>query len=558
MANPTEKSDYTFRLFAPTIKTASLIADFNDWQEIPMDKSDDGYFQTTQNLADGFYQYRFIIASKSWFYKEDELKTITDPYATDVDPETQNSILKLKNGEKIVDEYVWQHDEPFLPQNNAIVIYEMHVGDFSGGEADLFTRGKYTDVVAKLDYLAELGVNALELMPLKESPGDFNWGYSPIHYFSPDSAYGSTEQLKELVDKCHALGIRVIVDGVYNHSSTDMALTQIDHDYWYRHDPKQPEHNWGPEFNYEFVDEKLNIMPARDFIYDSIRFWIKEYQIDGIRFDAAKEIHSFDALRDFVRFSREMASMKPFFTVAEYIPPSPEVTEPLGPIESCWNDSFMYILVNYLTGEDSVNLEEIKNAIDAKRLGYENATSVTNYLANHDQNRLFLKLGEKGILDSEAYLRARLGALILLTAVGVPMIWMGEEFGEYVPMSQQSNKINWSLLETPANKDLFEYYKTLIALRKSNPAFYTANVEFFHEDTENGVLGFRRFDDNETGAVVILNLSDNDLENYEIPNFPADGEWHEWTKNYNLEVNENHFVSTLKRREGLVFVKNQS
>ncbi len=555
MANQSERSAYIFRLFAPTITSARLIADFNDWQEIPMEKSDDGYFQTTQNLADGVYQYRFVVASKSWFYDADEPKTVTDPCATDVDPETQNSILKLKNGKKIVDEYVWQHNETPLPENNAIVIYEMHDGDFTGGEDDGLTRGKYTDVVAKLDYLAELGVNALELMPLKESPGDFNWGYSPIHYFSPDSAYGSTAELKELVDKCHALGIRVIVDGVYNHSSTDTALTQIDHDYWYRHDPKNPEHNWGPEFDYEKLDKQLNVMPARQFIYDSIRFWIREYRIDGIRFDAAREINSFDALRDFVKFSREMSSMKPFFTVAEYIPPTPAVTEPTGPVESCWNDSFMYIMVNYLTGEKN-DLEEIKNAIDAKRLGYLNATSVTNYLANHDQNRLFLKLGEKGILDAEAYLRAKLGALTLLTAVGVPMIWMGEEFGEYVPMSEQSNKIKWTLLENAANKELFEFYKTLIQLRKTNPAFYTANVDFFHEDAENGVLGFHRYDDLGNSAVIILNLSDIDLENYEIPKFPTDGEWHEWTKNYNVEVDEKKLVSALKRRQGLVFVKN--
>lgn len=554
MSNKKELSEYTFQLFAPYNNGAELIADFNDWKPIPMEKSDDGFFRTTQRLADGTYQYKFNIQSKSWFYEENELKTIADPYATDVDQETQNSILKLKNDQKIVDEYVWQHDETPLPNNTQIIIYEMHVGDFSGGEADGFTRGKYTDVIAKLDYLADLGINAIELMPLKESVGDFNWGYSPIHYFAPESSYGSTAELKELIDKCHAHGIRVIVDGVYNHANTETPLTQIDHDYWFRKEGKDPEQNWGPEFDYDKRDENLNLMPARKFICDSIRYWIREYRIDGIRFDAAKQIDNFEVLGEFVKYSREMASMKPFFTVAEYIPPIPDITEPIGPVESCWNDSFMYILVDYLTGE-GFNLEEIKNAIDAKRLGFETGTSVTNYLANHDQNRLFLKLGEKGILDEEAYLRAKLGALILMTSVGVPMIWMGEEFGEYVPMSESSNKINWTLLETDANKNLFEFYKTLITLRKTNPAFFAPNAEFFHEDADNGVLAFRRFDDEGNNAVVVLNLSDNDLENYEIANFPADGVWHEWTKNFDVEINENRFTSTLKRREGLIFVK---
>jgi 1,4-alpha-glucan branching enzyme len=246
--------------------------------------------------------------------------------------------------------------------------------------------------------------------------------------------------------------------------------------------------------------------------------------------------------------------MKPFFTVAEFIPPSPEVTEPTGPVESCWNDSFMYAMVEYLTGAE-IDLNKIKDAIDCKRLGYVNATSVTNYLANHDQNRLLLKLGEKGIFGAEAFLRAKLGALILMTAVGVPMIWMGEEFGEYVPLSEQSNKINWTLLENDENKDLFNFYKTLIQLRKTNPAFSTANADFFHEDAENNVLCFQRFDDEGNVAVIVLNLSDNELVDYNISNFPVGNSWHEWTKDYDCEINNQQLTVTLPPRQGLIFVK---
>lgn len=552
MAKEVKNHKYQFRLFAPNNTEASLIADFTDWKEIAMAKGDDGYFHTTQTLTDGEYQYRFNIRSKSWFNGEDEWKTITDPYATNVHAETQNSILRIKHGQKIVDEYVWKCDATHLPGNSQIVIYELHVGDFSGGEEDGFTRGKYTDATAKLNYLAELGVNCLELMPLKSNPGDFNWGYSPIHYFTPEENFGTTEELKELIDKCHGLGIRVIVDGVYNHASTEIPLTQIDHDYWFRIEGKDPEQNWGPEFNYEFWDEKVGFNPARQFIADSIRFWILEYRIDGIRFDAAKQIDNFDALGAFVRNAREMSDMKPFFTVAEYIPPSPEITEPDGPVESCWNDSFMYTVVDYLSGEGT-DLEQMKNAIDATRLGFMNVTSVTNYLANHDQNRLFRKLGEKGILDRELYIRAKLGALILMTSIGVPMIWMGEEFGEHVPMSENTNKINWTLLENEPNKELFNYYRTLIRLRTTNSAFRSTHIEFFFEDIDAGVLCFSRFGDDGSSVAVVLNLSDNDLENYTIPNFPIDGPCHEWTKDYNIDVSEGRPTLDLLRREGLVF-----
>lgn len=547
-----KKHVYEFRLFAPNNTAASLIADFSNWKNLPMKKGDDGYFRLRKKLADGDYQYRFNVRSKSWFNKEGEWKIITDPYATNVHPETQNSILKLKDGKKIVDDFVWTSDAVPLPNNRQIVIYEIHVGDFSGGEADDFVRGKYTDVIAKLNYLSDLGVNAIELMPLKTFPGDFNWGYSPVHYFAPESTYGKTKELKELIDRCHSLGIRVIVDGVYNHASTDNALNQIDHDYWFRREGKNPEQNWGPEFNYELRDAKLGICPALEFVLDSIRFWIYEYRIDGIRFDAARQIDNYDALRAFVENARLMSDMKPFFTVAEYIPPSPEVTEPTGPVESCWNDSFMYSMLEYLSGEP-LNLEKMKDAIDPTRLGYANATSVTNYLSNHDQNRLFRKLGEKGILDEELYTRAKLGALILMTAIGVPMIWMGEEFGEHVPMSEASNKIDWTLLENDPNKDLFNYYKKLIELRTTNPVFGSKNISFFHEDPDSGVLGFHRFDDNGNDLVVILNLLDDGLENYTITDFPLNGNCREWSKDYEIEVSENTLTLDLSRRSGLVF-----
>jgi 1,4-alpha-glucan branching enzyme len=86
--------------------------------------------------------------------------------------------VRVKEGKRIVDTYVWQHDDTLLPNNHELVIYEMHVADFSGGEDDQYKRGKYQDAIAKLDYLSELGINAIELMPVNEYPGDYNWGYN--------------------------------------------------------------------------------------------------------------------------------------------------------------------------------------------------------------------------------------------------------------------------------------------------------------------------------------------------------------------------------------------
>ncbi len=289
------------------------------------------------------------------------------------------------------------------------------------------------------------------------------------------------------------------------------------------------------------------------FVTDSIRFWVGEYHIDGLRFDAARQIDNFDALRSFVATGRKAASMKPFFTVAEYIPPTPNVTEPAGPVESCWNDLFMHTILDHLNSP-AVYFEKIKEALDPSLLGFAGSTSVTNYLANHDQDRLFRKLGEKGILDEELYRRAKLGVLILMSSVGVPMIWMGEEFGENSPVSENSNKINWRLMESEKNRDLFEYYRRLIEMRTHNAAFATANIEFFHEDQENSVLCFQRFDDRGNVAAVLLNLSDNDLEGYTVVGIPLNGPCSDVADGSRINIADGSWTGKLPRRSGIVLV----
>lgn len=542
-----------FKLFAPYNKEAALIGCFSNWEDIPMEKDDQGYFRTKVELEDGIHQYKFRVRSKSWFLEADEWVSVVDPYATDIDNPTQNGIIRIKDGEKIVDTYVWEHDNKPLPADHELVIYELHVNDFSGGEDDPNPRGNYKHVIEKLDYLCELGINAIELMPLKEYPGDYSWGYNPRYFFATESSYGSTEDLKRLIDQCHARGIRVIIDGIYNHSETECPLTQIDHDYWYHHSPKDPNNSWGPEFNYEHYDENLEIKPAWQFIGDSIRFWIEEYHIDGIRYDAAKHIDNYDFMGWIVEEAKKTAGEKPFYNVAEHIPDDPSITNLDGPMDGCWHDSFCHTLKDYLKG-DNFDLEAIKDVIDCKRQGYLGATNVVNYLSNHDHDRLMVELANSGVFDQAAFKRVKLGVTILMTAIGIPMIWMGEEFGEYKPKTIESAKIDWTLLNNESNKNLFDYYRGLIHLRQNNQALYTNNIEFFHEDPDSKVLAYTRWNDEGSRVVVVVNFSDNYLAGYQVPHFPANGTWHEWTHDYDVESGDDNILIDLPEYEAKVFV----
>ncbi|MFP4100793.1 alpha-amylase family glycosyl hydrolase [Coleofasciculus sp.] len=546
-------SSIEFQLFAPYNKSAVLKGCFSDWQDIQMEKGEDGYFRTSVELEDGTYQYKFRVQSKSWFLEPDQLVDVTDPYATGViDDETQNGVMRIKDGQRIVDTYTWQHDDTPLPQNHELVIYEMHIGDFSGGEDDPYPRGQFKHVVEKLDYLCELGINALQLMPMMEYPGDYSWGYNVRHFFALESSYGETEELKHLIDKCHSRGIRVIVDGIFNHSESEHPLTQIDHDYWYHHEPPH-EFSWGPEFNYEHYDENLDIKPAWKFIGDVVRFWIEEYHIDGIRYDAAKQIENYDFMHWITDQAHKKAGDKPFYNVAEHIPETPSITNVDGPMDGCWHDSFAYCLKDHIFG-DTFDLDRLKDALDGKRQGFMGTVNIVNYLTSHDQERLMVELADHEIFDEVAFKRIKFGVALLMTAVGIPLILMGEEFGEYKPLKPESSKLDWTLLKNEESQGLLDYYKGLIRLRKENYALYGDNIDFFYEDPEAKVLGYIRWNDQGSQLIIIANFSDNFLEGYAVSQIPESGTWHEWTRDYDVEVVEGTLELDLGEYEAKVLV----
>jgi 1,4-alpha-glucan branching enzyme len=539
-----------FKLFAPYNNSVSLKGCFSDWSEISMQKDEGGYFRTSVELEDGVYQYKFRVQSKSWFLEPDQWVEVNDPYATDIDDASQNSVIRIKDGQKIVDAYVWQHDEHPLPSNEELVIYELYVGGFSGGEKDKKGKGKFQDAIDKLDYLCDLGINVVELMPIQEYPGDNSWGYTPRYYFAVESSYGSSEDLKRLIDECHGRGIRVFMDCIFNHSDTETPLTQIDYDYWYSREPTDPDNSWGPEFDYEDYDDNLDIKPAWEFIGDVVRFWIEEYHLDGIRFDAGKQIGNTEFMTWITQQAREVASMKPFFNTMEYIPENPQLAGYGKPMDACWHESFYQQVIKHICSDD-FNLQGLKEVIDCRQQGYQSATSAINYIASHDHKYTLTELGDRSIFAESAFKRAKLGAVLLTTAVGVPLIWMGNEFGEYNP--EEEIKIDWTLLANDLNQNLLDYYRGLIALRKNNHALRTSNIDFFYEDEANKVLAYTRWNEEGSRIVVVANFSNNFLKDYAISKFPAAGTWHEWTQDYDVEATEK-LVVNLGQYEAQVFI----
>jgi len=328
------------------------------------------------------------------------------------------------------------------------VIYELHVGAFT-------TEGTFVAAIERLDYLAELGVTAIELMPVAEFPGSRNWGYDGVLLFAPDASYGHPDDLKALVDAAHTRGIMVLLDVVYNHFGPDgnylAAYAPIFNDL--HHTP------WGAAVNYDAEGSET----VREFVIQNAAFWIEQFHFDGLRLDAVhaiKDDSENHLLTEIPVRLREVARGRPIHLVLEN--EENEVSRLVrgdrgAPVQytAQWNDDVHHVLHTAATGESAGYYSEY--ASDTAKLGRALAegfafqgdlmsyrgrtrgepssalppTAFVAFIQNHDQigNRAF---GERltAIAPAEA-VRALAGIYLLLPQI--PMLFMGEEFGAAQP-----------------------------------------------------------------------------------------------------------------------------
>ncbi|MDH4182722.1 MAG: glycogen debranching protein GlgX [Nitrospinota bacterium] len=252
-----------FSLWAPSADTVTLLLENSSGHvTLPMAKQDGGWFEFMTNQAEAATRYR---------YRIDEDHIVPDP-ASRFQPEDP------QGPSQVVDPGAWRwRDEKWRGRPwEETVIYEIHVGAFS-------ESGTFQGVKKRLDYLVSLGVTALELMPLSEFPGKRNWGYDGVLPFAPDSAYGSPEDLKDLIDTAHAKGLMVFLDVVYNHFGPEGNYLHLYAPQFFTDRHKTP---WGSAINFDGE----NIGLVRDFIIHNALFWLEEYHFDGLRLDAVHAI----------------------------------------------------------------------------------------------------------------------------------------------------------------------------------------------------------------------------------------------------------------------------
>jgi 1,4-alpha-glucan branching enzyme len=557
-------------LFAPYNESVELVGSWNGFKPLPMERQPDGWWRRPVDLPDGEHRYKFRVKSRSYFWPG-KVVDVFDPYAIAVShDEHEHTVIKVEGGRQNEYSYTWKHNAVPLPPNDELVMYEMHVGDFTRGlggrNADgTWAKGKFKDVLEKLDYLVDLGVNCVELMPVKEFPGE-TWGYTLKSLFAIENSYGPAADLARLIDELHGRGIRVVMDGVYNHAHQDSPLAHIDYDLWfYNPSPDPPEMQWGPKYDYTKWDDTLKVFPAKKYAIDSIRRMVEWFHIDGVRFDATKAIADFAILRELGEAGlKKVAGLKHFITVCEHIPEDPAVTgyPHAGPMHAAWHEALAKHLQATASRADAEwvkagDIDGLLREMDPKQNGYESGSRTVNYASSHDQNRLMWTIGAKGkMFDAAAFRRMKLAHGLLLTIPGMPMLWMGQEFAMVNDKHHaEPRPLDWSLLNNATNADLLRYTADLVKLRLATPALRGDGMQYVMVDRGREVFAYKRWDDAGGVAVVMANLRDEPagvtVENCSL----EDGVWREHVFGYDATVAGGRLTDTLGPSEVKVFVK---
>jgi pullulanase len=435
----------------------------------------------------------------------------------------------------IVDDRTPIAPHPEFDRSEAI-IYELHIRDFTiAPNSGITSKGKYLgftetgttlpehpDIKTGIDHLEELGVNVVQVMPIQdfdndESSEQYNWGYMPVHFNSPDGWYATerhgaerVEEFKLLVDALHKKGMKVLMDVVYNHTAEYrpnrvFSFEGLVPGYYYRLRDDGTYWNGSGTGN----ETRSEALMMRKFIVESCKYWVREYDVDGFRFD----LMGLTDIETVVRIVEECRAIKPDIVI--HGEPWTGGETPISPTGkgsqrnkgfAVFGDHFRDAIkggvfdLNKGYVQAGISIDKIKRGIEGSINDFTyHPTEVLNYVASHDNHTFWDRLvlttrGDRKVADEDRRRMDRMGAVLVLTSQGIPFIHSGQEMlrtkrGNSNSYNQPDavNMINWDLKRT--NVDIFNYYRGLISLRKMHPMFrmktreaVSANLEFLDDD----------------------------------------------------------------------------
>lgn len=526
-----EENGTVFRTFAPNALKISVIGDFNQWQETPMQKVYDGNFWEChiENAMQGM-KYKYRIYSKSGKHIDH-----CDPYGfySDLRPETASIIYGLSN-------YTF-HDTAYLKQrknseSTPMNIYEIHAGSWKKPIDEKESWYSYRELADLLiPFLLQNHYNFVEIMPLNEYPCDESWGYQATGFFSPTSRYGNPDELRYFIDKCHSENIGILLDFVPVHFAlNDYALLKYDGTSIYEYPHSDIAFNeWG----------SCNFMHARgevrSFLQSAAYYWLNEFHFDGLRVDAVSNLIYWQGNlergenQSAIQFIQNMNK-----GLKERIPSAILIAEDSSTYKCVtasveagglgfdykWDLGWMNDTLAYLQSPPSKRLEQYHKLTFSMYYFYNE-----KYLLplSHDEvvhGKATIVQKMNGVDYPEKFAQARLLYMYMFAHPGKKLNFMGNEVGHLREWDEKRQQ-DWNLLQFPQHDAFYHFMRELNRIYMKYPAFYEMDYEregFEWLDCRNeeyAVYAFIRKAQKRT-ILALFNFGETDLMKYEleIPN----------------------------------------
>ncbi|TWT53829.1 1,4-alpha-glucan branching enzyme GlgB [Rubripirellula amarantea] len=523
-----------FRVWAPHADSVSVVGSFNDWNENanPMEREDGGHwFALVENAKIGS-QYKYRIQNGNNVFDR-------------IDPRVREVTNSVGVGIVHDPHFDWQGDDFHISSWNELVIYEAHIGTFSRSKED--QPGGFSNFAKRFGHLRKLGVNAIQIMPIAEFAGDVSWGYNPAHIYAVESAYGGPVAFKEFVRQAHAEGFAIILDVVYNHfGPSDLDIWQFDG--WnengkggiYFYNDHRSSTPWGdtrPDYGRHEV---------RSYIRDNAAMWLEDFHVDGLRYDMTLYIRSIDGSPDneipegwglTQWVNRDIHSIKPgAITIAEDLQNNSYLTksdhEGGAGFSTQWDAGFVHPIREVLTAANDEHRSMAK-VRDALYHGYNgDAFQRVVYTESHDEvangkSRVPSEVSPWDDGSWYAQKRSTLGAALVMTAPGIPMLFQGQEFlqGGWF---QDTDELDWE--NAKDFRGIVRLFADLIRLRLNREGVTRGltgqGLHVYHVNEVDKVIAYRRHfdDDPRNDVIVVANFMAESKETYRI-GFPQPGSW---------------------------------
>lgn len=545
-----------FVVWAPLATTVDLEIVAPQHRTIPMNVQERGYWHTAIDGLSPDTQYRFLLNKE---------KSRPDP-ASRFQPEGVHGPSQVINHQSFQwEDESWKGME--LPQ---MIMYEIHIGAFT-------PEGTFDAIIPRLNELRELGITAIELMPVAQFPGERNWGYDGVYPFSVQASYGGPASLKRLVNACHQKGLAVILDVVYNHVGPEGNY--LNHFGPYFTDRyKTP---WGKAVNFDGAESD----EVRRYFIQNALYWFEHFHIDALRLDAVHAIYDTSARPFLQELAEEVeayrrATGKKHYLIAESDLNDTRLIRPreLGGfgLDAQWCDDLHHSLHTLLTGERTgyyVDFGTMDHLIKSLRKGYAYSGQYSFYRKRRHGNSALDRPASQFVVNSQTHDQVgnrmrgdrsstlvsfealKLAASVVILSPYLPLLFMGEEYGEQAPFlyfvshsdwdlieavrrgrkkefesfrwqgeppdpqspeSFLASKLRWEDREKDTHKILREFYRHLLQLRKEHPVFAHAGKDHLDAVALEGnmVLAMRRWrDDHQIAALFSFDTHDRSLPN---------------------------------------------